>query len=1557
MFRPPVVEAKPEPKTKTRRFVTPLVVILSAALLAVLTTLAPGASAQIETDTCYIIDEGNTDFAQHLVQADIASNGTVTFTDLGAIPNADHMESIAYRNGFEPQALYTYDPATENLVRLDVADGTTPSIVATATIGDVDGLTWRNDNDTDPSNDELWGTVRNTGALLDEIVRLDPATGAVLSRTDVLTSGDGTFNDVDSLAWDPGTDRFYSTVGGTNNPNKLVTIDGLTGVVTEIGNAVIQDIEGMGFTDDGELYGMTGNGGSTKNQFLSINKTTGVATIIGDTTVTGYNDFESLDCAGVAPVVQPDLQIRLTVVPAGDPCPATYADAVEGLGDALPVAEGDDVTYCLKVRNEGPGDAINVVVSHPLLGSPVALSDLAAGEEDMTMFDDTVTPTTPLITDARVDGQDTQGNPVEFDEDPAIIELVEQPNLQIRLTVVPAGDPCPATYADAVEGLGDALPVAEGDDVTYCLKVRNEGPGDAINVVVSHPLLGSPVALSDLAAGEEDMTMFDDTVTPTTPLITDARVDGQDTQGNPVEFDEDPAIIETVERPALDIRLTVVPAGDPCPATYADGIEGVGPALPAAIGDDVTYCVNVINNGPGAAQNVTVEDPLNPGRFLILSATDLAPNGEATGSFDVTVDASTPAEVTAKVNGEDTLGNPLQEMEDPAAIEPPPPPATLGNYVWNDLDGDGVQDDNEPPVPGVVVTVLDDNGDEVGTATTNADGEWSVTVPAGTYTAVFTLPDGMAFTGPNQGADDADSDADPDTGATEPVTVAAGESNTTLDAGLVELGSLGDFVFEDANGNGLQDAGELPVAGVVVEVFDSNGDSAGTDTTDAEGKWLVGDLPADTYTVKFTLPDGREFTTQDQGGDDAVDSDADPATGLTGPVPLAAGQDRTDVDAGLVAPPAPLGSISNLVFEDTNGDGIQGADEPGVPGIVVTVFDSNGDEVGSATTDDDGNYIVGNLPAGQYTVQFDAPGRTFTAQDQGTDDAADSDADPTTGITGVIDLGQGVHDTTVDAGLLPLVGSLGDYVFEDTNENGVQDAGEPPVAGVVVEVFDSNGDSAGTDTTDAEGKWLVGDLPADTYTVKFTAPEGREITAQDQGGDDALDSDADPTTGMTGEVTLAAGQDRTDVDAGLLPVPEPLGSISNFVFEDTNSNGIQDDGEPGVPGVVVTVYNADGEEVGSTTTNADGEWIVGSLPAGDYTVEFTAPDGRVFTENNVGDDDAVDSDADPVTGRTPVVSLDAGENDTTVDAGLLPETVEPASLGDYVFEDLDEDGIQDAGEPPVAGAEILIYEANPDGTKGDQVDSTVSADDGSYGFDGLEPGDYIVVIKPPAGFGLTTPNVGDDAADSDFSPTTGESDVVTLDEGENNPTIDAGLVELGDEDAVVVSVDPYRCASFTGNVSGGVAPYTIEFTLVDGERTIVMTPFVVSAAGAFETPDGFVDNVPDGDYNVSVKVSDSSDLSVERLDLLVAPIRANCDDPVTPGGSGGTVPLPYPGPFTNGSTTDTPTAAGDDGGTTATSPPLAVTGSSSSLLATIAIAMMGAGGALLIAARREGDEE
>ncbi len=231
--------------------------------------------------------------------------------------------------------------------------------------------------------------------------------------------------------------------------------------------------------------------------------------------------------------------------------------------------------------------------------------------------------------------------------------------------------------------------------------------------------------------------------------------------------------------------------------------------------------------------------------------------------------------------------------------------------------------------------------------------------------------------------------------------------------------------------------------------------------------------------------------------------------------------------------------------------------------------------------------------------------------------------------------------------------SLGDRVWNDSNQNGIQDFGEQGVANVIVKLYDCLDNLVATTTTNANGLYLFSNLNPGDYYVKFELPGGYEFTLLNQGSDTEKDSDADPVTGKTICITLAAGENNMTIDAGIYEPQPLLGSIGDFVWNDSNGNGIQDNGEQGVANVTVKLYDCFDNLVATTTTNANGLYLFSNLNPGEYYVKFELPGGYEFTLLNQGSDNEKDSDADQVTGKTICFTLSAGQNDMSRDAGLI----------------------------------------------------------------------------------------------------------------------------------------------------------------------------------------------------------------------------------------------------------------------------------------------------------------
>ena len=539
--------------------------------------------------------------------------------------------------------------------------------------------------------------------------------------------------------------------------------------------------------------------------------------------------------------------------------------------------------------------------------------------------------------------------------------------------------------------------------------------------------------------------------------------------------------------------------------------------------------------------------------------------------------------------------------------------ASLGDFVFTDENANGQQDPEDEGIEDVTVNLLVD-GAVVATTTTDENGFYEFTdlTPGEEYVVEFVAPDGFETTPSDQGDDATDSDADETTGQSDVVVLTSGENNPTIDAGYYETASLGDFVFLDEDADGIQDPGEEGVEGVTVNLKDEDGNVIATTETDENGAYLFDGLVPGEYSVQFVLPAGNEFSPLNEGGDEALDSDADVAMdGMTEPVVLTSGEDNEDLDAGIYEP----ASLGDFVFLDEDGDGIQDPEDDGIEDVTVNLLDEDGNVIATTTTDENGFYEFTDLTPDTYSVEFVTPdGLTASPANQGSDDAMDSDA--VGGETQQVTLVSGENNPTLDAGFYETA-SLGDFVFLDDNANGQQDAEDEGIEDVRVNLLVGTTVVA-TTTTDENGFYQFTDLtPGEEYVVEFEAPAGFETTPSDQ-GDDTTDSDADETTGQSDVVVLTSGENNPTIDAGYYETA----SLGDFVFLDEDADGIQDPGEEGVEGVTVNLKDEDGNVIATTETDENGAYLFDGLVPGEYSVQFVLPDGSEFSPLNASGDEA-----------------------------------------------------------------------------------------------------------------------------------------------------------------------------------------------------------------------------------------------------------------------------------------------------------------------------------------------
>jgi len=567
--------------------------------------------------------------------------------------------------------------------------------------------------------------------------------------------------------------------------------------------------------------------------------------------------------------------------------------------------------------------------------------------------------------------------------------------------------------------------------------------------------------------------------------------------------------------------------------------------------------------------------------------------------------------------------------------------------------------------------------------------------------------------------------------------------------------TLGDWVFYDMNANNSMDIGVdvgIPGVQVVTTVTLAGGATyTAVATTDDDGKYLFTHLHGAPYTVNLvsaTLPGGA--TQVYEGGTDHTIDNSISVTIVNDGTYL-------DADFGFIGD----GKIGDFVWYDLNNNGLQDDSGFGINGATVQLeADLDGDgtidylittTTADSPTGDPGYYVFDNLLYSNYTITVMAlPGGIATYTQ-----TADPDALLDSSSTVVVADWTADTDKFIDNQDFGYItgGSIGNYIWEDINVDKLQQVGELGIGGVrvVLSGVDINHDGV-LDTlstiTAADGSYHFMGLIAGTYTItadETTLPAGYAQTYDFQwnavGGD-----------GLNNQATYTLNTDERfdEIDFGYTKT----GSIGDTVWFDANANTVQDSGEPGLSGVIVTLtgdVDLDGViDTLTTVTDAAGQYLFDDLPTGNYDITVDPvilPGGMRQTY-----------DADGIaTADIANVALGYDEDNRNTDFGYTGT----GSIGDTVWYDANRNGLLDGTESGIANVLMTLdADINSDGV----VDYTIAKrtnGSGKYLFENLPAGRYSITLDP-----TTLPPNLVQTYDPD-SQMDGSSNI-TLGTGENN---------------------------------------------------------------------------------------------------------------------------------------------------------------------------------------------
>ncbi len=281
------------------------------------------------------------------------------------------------------------------------------------------------------------------------------------------------------------------------------------------------------------------------------------------------------------------------------------------------------------------------------------------------------------------------------------------------------------------------------------------------------------------------------------------------------------------------------------------------------------------------------------------------------------------------------------------------------------------------------------------------------------------------------------------------------------------------------------------------------------------------------------------------------------------------------------------------------------------------------------------------------------------------------------------------------------------------------------------------------------------------------------------------------------------------------PIPPGAKQIKGVVWADGNGNGVRDSVESRVTGVEVDLYDTTGAIVTNTWTDANGNYTLYALP-GTYSLTALLPSGSAFTAFQQGSDPTLYSNVDPATGMSAPLVVSSNGPDLLANIGLLtapivPDPSQPGSTSGTVvgraWQDVNANGIQDAGEASRSGVQIRLTDAN-------SVVFTTQTDSlGYYSFTGVALGNYSVSVSTPSGSTFTGYHQGTDPTlDSDFAPTTGLASG-TLTSANPLATLDAGFVAMAT-----------TTTTLTANTSNSFAGQAITLTATVSPSSFGGTP-------------------------------------------------------------------------------------------------------------------------------------
>jgi protocatechuate 3,4-dioxygenase beta subunit len=472
----------------------------------------------------------------------------------------------------------------------------------------------------------------------------------------------------------------------------------------------------------------------------------------------------------------------------------------------------------------------------------------------------------------------------------------------------------------------------------------------------------------------------------------------------------------------------------------------------------------------------------------------------------------------------------------------------LSGYVYHDRSNDGNFDRNPPDpetgIAGVVLKLLDASGNDTGRrATTNAAGYYEFTnLAAGTYSVMEIHPagwlDGIDTPGNLGGV----AQISPPGDMLSQIVMNWGQDGVEYNFGELLPGSIRGTVHADQHEACDFDDPEIRLEGVVIDLLDGSGNVLATTATDANGEYEFTGLRPGTYTVRERQPAGY------YDGGERVGTAGGTASDVPGLYSTIAGANITSgLDAAQYDFCEKVGvMLSGYVYHDRSNDGVFDrtgeSPETGIAGVVLKLLGASGNDTGlRATTDATGFYKFNNLAAGKYAMMEIHPAGWLDGIDTPGNLGGVAEISPPGDMLSQIMINWGEMGTEYNFGEL-LPGSIRGQVVVSTDPDCDPDDGEPPIAGVLIELLNAGGNVIASTHTDANGEYAFINLWPGVYSVREHQPDGYfDLDAHVGTGDGTV-----ATRSFISTISIGSDEHLTDYDF----CEGPPAQLSGYVFID-----------------------------------------------------------------------------------------------------------------------------------------------------------------------------------------------------------------------------------------------------------------------------------------------------------------------------------------------------------------------------------------------------------------------